>query len=61
MKRNRSLFFELKPKDRPISIRINNELLVLIKEQADKEGVSYQKWIRSHLELSLLGGWVFVS
>jgi predicted DNA binding CopG/RHH family protein len=45
--------FELKPKNKTITLRISEELLEAIKEKAESEGLDYQKWIRNSLEESL--------
>lgn len=45
--------FELKPKDKTITLRLSDELLSAIKARAKKSGVNYQKWIRASLEEAL--------
>lgn len=45
--------FELKPKNKSITIRISEEMLVAIKAKAQDEGLDYQKWIRSSIEDAL--------
>lgn len=45
--------FEIKPKDKTITLRISEGLLTAIKEKAEAEGMDYQKWIRHSLEESL--------
>ncbi len=45
--------FELKPKNKTVSIRMNEELLVELKKRAKHVGVDYQKFIRITLEHSL--------
>jgi predicted DNA binding CopG/RHH family protein len=45
--------FELKPKNKSITIRISEEMLEAIKEKANDEGLDYQKWIRSSIEDAL--------
>lgn len=45
--------YELKPKNKTITLRISEELLEAIKERAEHEGLDYQKWIRNSLEDSL--------
>ena len=45
--------FELKPKNKSITIRISEEMLEAIKEKANDEGLDYQKWIRSSIENAL--------
>jgi predicted DNA binding CopG/RHH family protein len=45
--------FEMKPKNKSITIRISEEMLDAIKEKAQDEGLDYQKWIRSSIEDTL--------
>ncbi len=45
--------FELKPKNKSITLRISEEMLEAIKAKAENEGQDYQKWIRSSLEEAL--------
>ena len=42
--------FELKPKNKSITIRINDELLKALKTKAKNSGLEYQKLIRLTLE-----------
>ncbi len=42
--------FELKPKNKSITIRINDELLKALKAKAKNSGLEYQKLIRLTLE-----------
>lgn len=49
----KKIHFELMPKNKTISLRISEELLEVIKEQAEEEGLDYQKWIRKSLEESI--------
>jgi predicted DNA binding CopG/RHH family protein len=42
--------FELQPKNKTITIRMSEELLEAVKEQAEKSGLDYQKFIRLTLE-----------
>lgn len=42
--------FELKPKDKTISLRLSNDLLLELKKKADQLGIDYQKYIRIALE-----------
>ena len=46
--------FEFLPKSAKVNLRIPEPLLAAVKEQAKREGMSYQKYIRHVLELSLL-------
>ena len=45
--------FELKPKNKTVTLRMSEDLLEAIKEKAEAEGVDYQKWMRNSLEESL--------
>lgn len=45
--------FELKPKNKSITLRLSEEMLEAIKARAEHEGLDYQKWIRSSLEEAL--------
>jgi predicted DNA binding CopG/RHH family protein len=45
--------FELKPKNKSITIRMSEEMLDAIKAKAEEEGLDYQKWIRSSIEDAL--------
>ncbi len=45
--------FELKPKNKTVTLRMSEDLLEAIKEKAELEGLDYQKWIRNSLEESL--------
>jgi predicted DNA binding CopG/RHH family protein len=42
--------FELKPKNKTVTIRMSEDLLDAVKEQAKKSGLDYQKFIRIALE-----------
>lgn len=42
--------FELLPKNKTITIRMSENLLDAVKEQAEKSGMDYQKFIRLMLE-----------
>lgn len=41
--------YELLQKNKTITLRLNEDLLQAIKEQAAEEGIDYQKWIRESL------------
>lgn len=41
--------FELLMKNKTITLRISEDLLNAIKDQAESEGIDYQKWIREAL------------
>ncbi|MFL5784832.1 MAG: CopG family antitoxin [Bacteriovoracaceae bacterium] len=45
--------FERMPKDKSISLRLSSELLDVIKEKAEEDGLDYQKWIRFAIEEAL--------
>lgn len=42
--------FELRPKNRTVTIRMSEELLEAVKERAKESGLDYQKFIRIALE-----------
>lgn len=42
--------FELRPKNKTITIRMSEELLKAVKDRAKKSGLDYQKFIRIALE-----------
>lgn len=42
--------FELRPKNKTVTIRISEELLDTVKERAKESGLDYQKFIRIALE-----------
>ncbi|MGE3608464.1 MAG: CopG family antitoxin [Bacteriovoracaceae bacterium] len=45
--------FEMRPKDKTITLRMSEDLLTAIKLEAKKAGLDYQKWIRASLEEAL--------
>lgn len=45
--------FEMRPKDKTITLRMSEDLLLAIKAQAKKQGIDYQKWIRAKLAAAL--------
>lgn len=45
--------FELRPKNKSITIRLSEEMLEAIKARAEEEGLDYQKWIRGSIEDAL--------
>ena len=51
--RLRPLGFEFQPKVRAISLRLSEGLLDAVKERAELEGLSYQRYIRMVLEQAL--------
>ena len=42
--------FELKPKNKTVTIRMSEELLNAVKEKAEEAGIDYQKVIREAIE-----------
>jgi len=42
--------FELRPKNKMVTIRMSEDLLDAVKERAKKSGLDYQKFIRIALE-----------
>jgi predicted DNA binding CopG/RHH family protein len=42
--------FEMKPKDKTVSLRLPSELLETVRKQARKAGIPYQRFIRMALE-----------
>jgi predicted DNA binding CopG/RHH family protein len=46
----RPVNFELKPKGAAISLRLSEELLHEVRSVAEREGISYQKFIRHAVE-----------
>jgi predicted DNA binding CopG/RHH family protein len=46
--------FELKPKDKAISLRLPEELLKAVQNQAKREGIPYQRLIRQAIEREVL-------
>ena len=42
--------FELRPKDKTVTLRMSGELLSAVKNKAKESGLDYQKWIRIVLE-----------
>lgn len=48
-----SVTFELLPKTRQVNLRFSEPLLSAVRERADEEGISYQKYIRRAVEGSL--------
>ena len=45
--------FEFQPKDKTVNLRVSDKLLEKVKNVAQKEGISYQKYIRRAIEKSL--------
>ncbi|MDA8337247.1 MAG: BrnA antitoxin family protein [Peptococcaceae bacterium] len=50
----RMVKFELKPKDKAISLRLSEELFKAIQKKAESEGVPYQRLIRQAIEREVL-------
>ncbi|MCW5829136.1 MAG: CopG family transcriptional regulator [Deltaproteobacteria bacterium] len=46
----RRVRYELRPKDRTVTIRMSSELLRAVKDRAARDGLDYQKFIRLSLE-----------
>jgi len=46
----RRVRYELKPKDKTVTIRLSSDLLRAVKERAARDGLDYQKFIRLSLE-----------
>ncbi|NMQ30368.1 hypothetical protein E4Q23_22965, partial [Candidatus Accumulibacter phosphatis] len=42
--------FEFQPKDRSITMRLSESLFAAIREEADRSGMPYQRFIRKALE-----------
>jgi predicted DNA binding CopG/RHH family protein len=42
--------FELKPKNKTVTIRMSEDLLNAVKEKAEENGIDYQKVIREAIE-----------
>lgn len=49
-----SEFFEFKPKDKSVHLRLPEDLLNAVKDRAAKEGLPYQRFMRRALEMALL-------
>jgi predicted DNA binding CopG/RHH family protein len=47
--------FEFNPKTERVNMRVSKELLDSVKERAEKEGISYQRYIRRALEHAVAG------
>lgn len=45
--------FELKPKDKALSLRLPESLLAAIRKEARREGIPYQRFIRAAIEKAL--------
>lgn len=48
--------YELKPKDRAISVRLPDELLKAVRSRAKRAGIPYQRFIRMALEQAVQNG-----
>ena len=48
-----SVNFELLPKDKQVNLRFSEQLLSAVRQKADQEVISYQKYIRKAVEESL--------
>jgi predicted DNA binding CopG/RHH family protein len=47
--------FELRPKDKTVSLRLPEQLLNAVRRQAEKAGMPYQRYIRMALEKAVGG------
>ena len=45
--------FEFLPKTKQVNLRLPEQLLSAVRKKAEKEGISYQKYIRKAIEKSL--------
>src|SRR5271157_3129006 len=45
--------FEMRPKDRAVSLRLPEKLLEAVRGEAEREGVPYQRFIRMAIETAL--------
>jgi predicted DNA binding CopG/RHH family protein len=45
--------FEFQPKDKSINLRIPNDLLTAVQDDAKRQGIPYQRYIRLALERSV--------
>ena len=50
----RMVKFELKPKDRSISLRLSEDLFKAIQKKAESQGIPYQRLIRQAIEREVL-------
>ena len=48
-----SEFFEFKPKDKSVHLRLPEALLNAVKDRASKEGMPYQRYMRRALEIAI--------
>lgn len=48
--------FEMKPKDKSVNLRLPEQLLTAVQQQAKRLGVPYQRFIRMALERALRQG-----
>lgn len=46
----RPVHFELRRKDRAVSLRLSNALLAAVKRSAEREGIPYQRFMRQAIE-----------
>jgi predicted DNA binding CopG/RHH family protein len=44
------MHFEIRPKEKSINLRISEDLLAVVRENAKREGVPYQRYIRHLIE-----------
>ena len=48
--------FEPRPKDKPVNLRLPEALLNVVRRQAARAGIPYQRYIRMPLEQAVGGG-----
>lgn len=49
----RMVRFEFKPKDRSITMRLPEDLFTAVKDEAERSGIPYQRFIRKAIEEAL--------
>jgi predicted DNA binding CopG/RHH family protein len=48
-------WFEIKPKDKSINLRVSEDLYKAVRKRAAREGIPYQRFIRLMLEQAVAG------
>ena len=48
------MHFEIRPKEKSINLRLSEELLDAVRENAKREGVPYQRYIRHLIERGMM-------
>jgi len=51
----KAMHFEIRPKEKSINLRISEDLLAVVRENAKREGVPYQRYIRHLIERGVTG------